>query len=68
MTNALLMNALKRSGEVFTADVQKLIGNCRTREQCMDVSNWLSEFAVRVQGLIDDGCYQRAFELDRERE
>jgi hypothetical protein len=66
MNAKLLRNVCAAHGERFGAELMRLINAASTREDCMVIADYLATFAVQVQGLIDDGCYERAFQIDKE--
>lgn len=66
MNEKLLRNVCASHGERFKADLMRLINVASTRDDCMVIADYLATFSVQVQGLIDDGCYEKAFQIDKE--
>lgn len=60
----LQANILNRDWAVFEQSVTRVLAQCKTREDCVEVERHLRGRAIDIERLIDDGCYQRAFDLD----
>jgi len=57
---------VKRLRGLIALECQALIAQCRTRDECMDVSVDLGQIARMVERYSDEECYDRAMECDKD--
>ncbi len=57
---------VKRLRELVAMECNALLRQCRTRDECMDVSVDLGQLARMVERYSDEECYDRAMECDKE--
>ncbi len=57
---------VKRLRALVAIECQTLIKQCRTRDECMDLSVDLSQIARMVERYSDEECYDRAMECDKD--
>ncbi len=56
---------VKRLRELVSLECRAIIAQCRTRDECMDVSVDLGQIARMVERYSDEDCYDKAMECDR---
>lgn len=56
---------VKRLRELVSLECQTVIAQCKTRDECMDVSVDLGQIARMVERYAEEDCYDRAMELDK---
>lgn len=59
----ILAKGVMDAWRVFETHVLALLDKCQTYEECMVVMGMLRGHSMDIERLIDDGCYQRAFEI-----
>jgi len=61
---AMLTESINAAWESFENTSLVAIDCCNSRDECMVVASALQDRCSDIQRLIDDGCYQRAFDLE----
>ena len=52
--------------DLLAMECHTLVRECRTRDECMDLSVDLGQLARMVEMYADENCYDRALECDNE--